>query len=874
MVLPALILQKPSSRSKTKEHSECILRRLEMWRNGDLNMLMREVNTIQRKLVTSQKKRSFEDTSRIFAKLVMEGKLSAALKFLDKESSSGVLILSDVVKNELLKKHPDSAPITENALLFGPIDFIPSYIFNSIDEQSILKASMRTKGSAGPSGMDSDLYRRILCSKNFKTAGKDLREEIAQMAKNLATQHYDPQLLEAYVSSRLIPLDKNPGIRPIGVGEVLRRIIGKVIAWSVNTEIKEAAGPLQTCAGHNAGSEAAIHAMRNIFENESTDAVLLIDAENAFNSMNRSVALHNIQIICPVVSTYIINTYRKASRLFITGSAEIESREGTTQGDPLAMPWYSLNTSTTINYMNILVPSVKQVWLADDAAAGGNLKNLHSWYENLVTEGHKSGYHVNGSKSWLIVKSQQLALEAKNLFGTSVNITAEGKRHLGAVIGSKSFKDEYCEEKVKKWSEELTYLTKIATSQPHAAYTAFTKGYRSKFTFFMRTIQDFEDYLEPIEAILNDQFIPTIFGQEDTLPGYFKNLLSLSPGDGGLGIPVLKAESHLQYTGSKAVTKSHVDSIINQSNIMSPGSDNQSRKEILSDLNTVKKTALKEKIDLVDSSVPKDLSSFIKQARDKGASSWLNALPIEQQGFDLNKEEFRDALRLRYNLPLKGLPSFCTCGETFTVSHALSCKKGGFVSKRHDNIRDLITSLLNRVCHNVQAEPHLIPITDEVFRLASTNTSEEARLDIKANDFWRQGQTAFFDVRITHVNSLTNESHSTEKIFHIHENEKKRAYNQRIMNVEHGTFTPLVMGTNGGMGKECIAFLQELAKKISLKQNDDYPVVMTWLRTKLSFEILRSTILCVRGSRRPWTISNTNDIGVDFLLNSIEAELL
>ena len=103
---------------------------------------------------------------------------------------------------------------------------------------------MRTKGSAGPSGMDSDLYCRILCSKNFKTVGKDLREEIAKMAKNIATQHYDPQLLKAYVSSRLIPLDKNPGIRPTGVGEVLRRIIVKVIAWSVNTEIKEAAGPL------------------------------------------------------------------------------------------------------------------------------------------------------------------------------------------------------------------------------------------------------------------------------------------------------------------------------------------------------------------------------------------------------------------------------------------------------------------------------------------------------------------------------------------------------------------------------------------------------------------------------------------------------
>ena len=91
--------------------------------------------------------------------------------------------------------------------------------------------------------------------------------------------------------------------------------MGKVVASTLKEQIKEAAGPLQTCASHGAGAEAAIHSMREIFEKEETDGVLLIDASNAFNNMNRAAALHNIQIQCPSLSKYIINQYRKESRL-------------------------------------------------------------------------------------------------------------------------------------------------------------------------------------------------------------------------------------------------------------------------------------------------------------------------------------------------------------------------------------------------------------------------------------------------------------------------------------------------------------------------------------------------------------------------------
>ena len=77
--------------------------------------------------------------------------------------------------------------------------------------------------------------------------------------------------------------------------------------------------------------------MKVIFEDENTEAVILVDASNAFNSLNRRAALHNIQITCPQFSTILINTYREPSRMIVLGGRDILSAEGTTQGDNLAI---------------------------------------------------------------------------------------------------------------------------------------------------------------------------------------------------------------------------------------------------------------------------------------------------------------------------------------------------------------------------------------------------------------------------------------------------------------------------------------------------------------------------------------------------------
>ena len=87
-------------------------------------------------------------------------------------------------------------------------------------------------------------------------------------------------------------------------------------------------------------------------------------------------------------------------------------------------------------------------------------------------------------------------------------------------------------------------------------------------------------------------------------------------------------------------------------------------------------------------------------------------------------------------MPLSDLPSKCVCGEKYTVCHTLSCKKGGFVAQsRHDGVGNLLTSLIGKVCTNVEVEPQLQPLDNERFNLRSAVTSPEARLDFKAGAF-------------------------------------------------------------------------------------------------------------------------------------------
>jgi hypothetical protein len=106
-------------------------------------------------------------------------------------------------------------------------------------------------------------------------------------------------------------------------------------------------------------------------------------------------------------------------------------------------------------------------------------------WDHIEKNGPKYGYHQQPSKTWLIVKPQHTDKAMKLFAGTGVQVTNDGRRHHGAVIGSSEFRDEFMNDKIITWTEELTMLSKIAEHAPHEAYTCFISGYKHKLSYCM-----------------------------------------------------------------------------------------------------------------------------------------------------------------------------------------------------------------------------------------------------------------------------------------------------------------------------------------------------------------------------------------------------
>ena len=160
------------------------------------------------------------------------------------------------------------------------------------------------------------------------------------------------------------------------------------------------------CVGQQGGSEAVVHSMDDIFADKSCQG--LIQVENAFNSLNRKVLLQNIFHSCPEIAIYTYNCYAIPARLFVTGGGEIKSEEGTTQGDPIAMPIYAIGIDPLIKVLRSCL-GVQQAAFADDLSGTGSIESLKAWWDKEVSLGPKIGYYAKPSKSWLIVKPQLLA---------------------------------------------------------------------------------------------------------------------------------------------------------------------------------------------------------------------------------------------------------------------------------------------------------------------------------------------------------------------------------------------------------------------------------------------------------------------------------
>ena len=167
---------------------------------------------------------------------------------------------------------------------------------------------------------------------------------------------------------------------------------------------------------------------------------------------------------------------------------------------------------------------------------------------------------------------------------------------------------------------------------------------------------------------------------------------------------------------------------------------------------------------------------------------------------------------------------------------------------RHNRIRDMEADLMREVCHNVQIEPELLPIESDRLSRGS-NTAEKARLDVAGVGVWGAYEKTFLDIRIMHPNAPSYVNKPIEQVYRMHERDKKRTYNERVLQVEKGSFTPIVGSTFGGMGDEANKHHKRIASLIAEKKNESYADVINYIRTRLRFSLLKSVLMAIRGVR-------------------------
>ena len=362
-----------------------------------------------------------------------------------------------------------------------------------------------------------------------------------------------------------------------------------------------------------------------------------------------------------------------------------------------------------------------------------------------------------------------------------------------------------------------------------------------------RTIPEVSSFFQPLEDAIRFKLVPALLGK--CVNDIERDIIALPTRLGGLGIHDPTKTADREYKCSREITKQLVNLILNQQPSLDEINNIQIHK-IKQDLKNEKVKILQEQCDTIKQQLSPKSKKCLLLAAEKGASSWLTALPLQELKYSLNQQEFRNAIMVRYDWAIPDMPTFCGCGSKNNIDHALVCKKGGYPILRHNAIRDTAALIMREAgCVDVKIEPGLQDCSSDMSLHQHTNTQAGARLDVSARGIFGTFERTFCDVRVTHPNCPSNVFKPIADIYKEHEAAKKREYEERVLQTEKGSFVPVVLTTSGGMGPACKNMLKRLAQKISEKRGERYSDVINHLRTRIRFSLLRGVLVALTGER-------------------------
>jgi len=935
LVFVAVVLQTQAGVSRAQDIRARIESRLNIWEEGRIVALLNDtIVQLRSQPSAGGARRDQESEARSFNAKVLSGRLCSAVRTLTHRSGGGVMMPDDLctktgrpVAEVMQDKHPagrdPGQEIGRSDTAFepyeeGPPDSVPVEVTAEIVESVASKLS----GGAGPGGTDAVTLQNWLL--RYGVASERLRISLASLGAWLANGNPPWAAYRALRACRLVALDKQPGSRPVGIGEIYSRLFAKCVLQLVGLEATHACGSLNLCVGLKSGIEGAVHAVQSLWDehqptkgptaggiknaasaparegigqNEeagprtsSTDGNgdgvmdselgdggsnvgdgetaaddedddpwggLLVDACNGFNELQRKAMLWTVRHLWPAGARMAFNAYRHSAILVMRGRDGrcefLLSREGVTQGDPLSMLLYGLALVPLARNIRDAVPEAVQPWYADDGAMAAKASKIGQAFRMLQVQGPRRGYFPEAEKSIVLCTKANEGALRRALQDFNFRY-AEGHRYIGGFIGTEELRKEWIFDKVVEWVYGVQQLAMVARKFPQAAYAGLTKSLQSEWTYLQRVVPDLEQHFEAVERAIMEDFLPALFGEVDSSAlKPLRELFALPCRFAGLGIPLPGKQADSNYEDSKKVTRLITQSLLTSADLAVGTYLAEASK--VSGSNRTKRAETAEKA-LESHLASVDRATQRRITRSKECGAWLTAMPLRLNGTELSALEFRDALRMRFGLKPSNLPDRCDgCGDPFSVDHAMSCRKGGLVTHRHDDVagewHQLCASALSPT--KVTDKP-IIPQSQTRVEVQGQPPRmvdpPQKRGDVAAHSFWTRGMTTIFDIRITDTDARLFRNKDPSKVLGQQAKAKKDKYLETCLQSRRH-FTPLVFSMDGLREKETVAAGKRLSRLLAEKWKRPYSQVVGMVRSRLSIALVRASSRCLRESRAP-----------------------
>jgi hypothetical protein len=785
---------------------------------------------------TGSKKRTNLSLAKKVEAKVADFDIRGAIKLLSSDDS--LASFNEYVAEELKKKHP--SPSRE---LFFPDPFKPGDISLIVNEQNVREAINSFPAGSAP-GLDGmrPQYLKDIISLSAGEAGQKALRALTKLCNFLLSGQLPSEICHLLYGASLCALNKKDGgLRPIAIGNCLRRLTSKLACFQSRNIVNSYLSPHQLGVATKLGCEAAIHTTRTFVNNDQNrgKVLLKLDFKNAFNSVERDCILKEVQCHTPLLYPYLYQCYRNPSTLFF-GNHLISSSVGAQQGDPCGPMIFSLAIQPII----LSLDSQMNIWYLDDGTLADYPEVVLSDFKKVINLSQEIGLELNFNKCEIFCCSGDTDLkvikEFQNLAPGIKICDRESLSLLGSPIFDQGFKNTV--EKTIITVENL--LNKAELLNRHVAYTLIKNClFIPKFNFLLRTTPfwKFSNYVNSIdsslksclERILNLR-LTDLQWRQSTLPIRFSGLGIRRISD--ICLPaflssingVKKLVSLLLNSKDNELNIHHYDEalavwgVANENEIptiteFQKNWDNINIKRIIAN-------------DLIFNS-PRDLARFkALQCRESG--SWLHAIPSPNIGTLLDNTCI--GLRLGCNLCT---PHICKCNAKVDEigTHGLSCFKSSGRFSRHTEINSIINRSLTSIHVNSTLEPN------------GLSRDDGKRPDGMTLVPWIKGQPLVWDVTVVDTLADSYVLKSSEVSGSAAEMACKRKHSKYSSIISSNyVFKGLAFETLGPWCKEAIDFINVIGNRLIAESGDSQS--KKFLFERISFAIQRGNAASIRGT--------------------------